>query len=142
MMTIFFGDNNIEEERMIRLTTWLFYIAEGKDECTKKDDSNSVKVKKGPSVIEEDKIQEHWIVCSLLLLFLPNTSLVNMLPIIRAVFHRLKLISSTLRLEITNFFMCHENSTFIVCKVTAKQLISTPPPRGLQHLGRSNYRAW
>ena len=112
-------------------TTWLLDITEVKDECAKKDDSNSIEVEEGPSVVEEDKIQEHWIVNSLLLLVLPDTSLVNMFSIIRTVFNRLKLVSSTLRLEVTNFFMCHENATFVVRKVTAKQLISTSPPHGL-----------
>ena len=119
-------------------TTWLLDITEVKDECAKKDDSNSIEVEEGPSVVEEDKIQEHWIVNSLLLLVLPDTSLVNMFSIIRTVFNRLKLVSSTLRLEVTNFFMCHENGTFVVCKVTAKQLISTSPPHGLKHLQSGN----
>ena len=112
-------------------TTWLLDITEVKDECAKKDDSNSIEVEEGPSVVEEDKIQEHWIVNSLLLLVLPDTSLVNMFSIIRTVFNRLKLVSSTLRLEVANFLVCHENGTFVVCKVTAKQLISTSPPHGL-----------
>ena len=102
-----------------------------KDECAKKDDSDSIKVEEGPSVVEEDKIQEHWIVNSLLLLVLPDPSLVNVFPIIRTVFNRIKLISSTLRLEVANFFVCHKNSAFVVCKVTAKQLISTSPPHSL-----------
>ena len=112
-------------------TTWPLDITEVKNECAKKDDGDGIKVEKRPSVVEEDKIQEHWIVHSLLLLVLLNPGLVNMFSIIRTVFNRLKLVSSTLRLEVANFFMRHKNSTFIVRKVTAKQLIPTSPPHGL-----------
>ena len=112
-------------------TTWLLDITEVEDESAKKNDGDSIKVEEGSSVVEEDKIQEHWIVDGFLLLVLPNPSLVNMFSIIRTVFNRLKLISSTLRFEVTDFFMGHENSTFVVCKVTAKQLIPTSPPHCL-----------
>ena len=112
-------------------TTWLLDITEVEDESAKKDDSDSIKVEEGSSVVEEDKIQEHRIVNSLLLLVLLDPSLVDMFSIIRTVFDRLKLVTSTLRLEVTYFFMCHENGTFVVCKVTAKQLISTSPPYSL-----------
>lgn len=120
-----------EEDKLHPLSTWFLDITEVKDECAKKDDSDSIKVEEGPSVIEEDKIQEHWIVDGLLLLILPDSSFVNMFSIIRTVFNRLKLIGSTLRFEVADFFVRHKNSTFVVCKVTAKQLIPASPPHCL-----------